>query len=111
MQHTNSAMYFTIVNNGSKADTITGVESKIADIVQIHETFKRDNDRMGMREVKLVTVPPKSKVEFKAGGYHVMLIDTQKNLMPGSTIQATLLFKHAGKIEIKATVRNSHGIN
>ena len=110
-EHANSALYFIIKNKGNIADTLIAAESKIADIVQIHESFKRDNDRMGMREVEFVAVPPKSKVEFKAGGYHVMLIDTQKDLTIGSTFEAALQFKHAGKIKIKATVKNSSDMN
>lgn len=110
-EHTNSALYFIIENKGSKADTLISAESKIADIVQVHESFKRDNDRMGMREVEFVAVPSKSKVEFKAGGYHVMLIDTQKDLTIGSTFEATLQFKHAGKIKIKPVVQNSPEMN
>jgi copper(I)-binding protein len=103
--HMNSAIYLTIDNLGSKADTLTGVESDAADIVQVHETFKRSNDRMGMRQVDFVSIPPKSKVEFKPGGYHVMLIDMQKDYGIGSTIKGVLIFKHAGKIPITADVK------
>lgn len=102
----NSALFFTIVNNGTSADTLTAAESKLADIVAVHETFKKDNDKMGMREVKFVHVPAKSKIEFKPGGLHVMLIDAQKDFRIGDQLNAVLKFKHAGKIKVKAVVQD-----
>ena len=84
-------------------------ESKAADIVQVHETFKRDNDRMGMRELPYVVVPPNSNVAFKPGGMHVMLIDTQQDLKIGSSIEATIKFKYSGKIKIRARVQDISG--
>lgn len=102
----NSALFFTIVNNGTKADTLFAAESKLADIVAIHETFKRDNDRMGMREVNFVPVPAKSKVEFKPGSFHVMLVDVQKDFRIGDPFNAVLKFKHAGNIKVNAVVQD-----
>ncbi|MCX6169640.1 MAG: copper chaperone PCu(A)C [Ignavibacteriales bacterium] len=109
-KNANSALYFTVQNNGSKADTILGAKSKYAEIVEVHETFKRDNDRMGMRQVKFVAVPANSKLEFKPGGFHVMLINLYKDVKTGSSLEATLNFKYAGKIKVKAVVRDMPGV-
>ena len=108
-EHTNSALYFIIENRSAKTDTLLGAESKAADIVQVHETFKRDNDRMGMRELPYVVIPPRSNVAFKPGAMHVMLIDTQMDLKIGTSINATLKFKYSGKIKIRARVQDIAG--
>jgi periplasmic copper chaperone A len=109
-KNANSAIYFVIQNNGSKADTILGAKSKYAEIVEVHESFKRDNDRIGMRQVKFVAVAANSKLEFKSGGFHVMLINLFKDIKTGSSLEATLNFKLAGKIKIKAVVKDAPGM-
>lgn len=109
-KNANSAIYFVVQNNSSKADTILGAKSKFAEIVEVHESFKRDNDRMGMRQVKFVAVAANSKLEFKPGGFHVMLINLYKDIKTGSSLDATLNFKFAGKIKVKAVVRDMPGM-
>lgn len=109
-QGANSALYFTIENKGPNADTLIAVESKAADIVEIHETYKKDNDRMGMRPVKFVAVNSKSKTEFKPGGLHVMMLDMQKDFKMGDKLEAVLLFKKSGKIKVEAVIKDSPGM-
>lgn len=104
-QGANTALFFVIENTGEKPDTLISAESKIADIVEVHETYAKGNDMMGMRKVKFVAVPPKSKVEFKPRSLHVMLIDVVKDLRTGGKVDAVLIFKHAGKIKVKAVVQ------
>lgn len=104
-QGANTALFFVIENTGEKPDTLISAESKIADIVEVHETYAKGNDMMGMREVKFVAVSPKSKVEFKPRSLHVMLIDVVKDLKTGGKVDAVLIFKHAGKIKLKAVVQ------
>lgn len=102
----NSALFFVIENNGNKPDTLISAESKEADIVEVHETFKKENDMMGMREVKFVVVPAGSKIEFKPRSLHIMLLDMQKDLKIGASLEAILNFKLSGKIKIKASVQD-----
>lgn len=104
-QGANTALFFVVENAGGKPDTLISAESKIADIVEVHETYSKGNDMMGMREVKFVEVPPKSKVEFKPRSLHVMLIDVVKDLKTGDKVEAVLVFKHAGKIKVNAVVQ------
>jgi periplasmic copper chaperone A len=101
----NSALYLVISNNGLKADAVIGAKSKLADIVEVHETYKMANDKLGMRQVKSITVPPKSKIEFKPGGYHVMLLDMTKDFKTGDKFDAVIIFKHACKIKVTAVVK------
>lgn len=103
---TNSAMYFQIQNNEDKPDTLFGVKSKLADIVELHESYIKDNDKMGMRPVKFITVPPKSKAELKPGGFHVMLLDLVKDFKKGDSFEAIILLKHAGKVKVNAVVQD-----
>ncbi len=60
---------------------------------------------MTMQPVDSVPVPAGETVELKPGGYHVMLLDVQKELVPGDTIEVTLTFELAGEVTVTAEVR------
>ena len=62
---------------------------------------------MGMRAVKFIAIPAKSVVELKPGGFHVMLIDMKRNYKSGDLIQAIIKLKNAGKITIKAIIKDN----
>ena len=105
-KHANSALYFSIYNDSETPDTLIGVKSNSADITEVHETFKRENNQMGMRAVKFIAIPAKSVVELKPGGFHVMLIDMKKEYKSGNFIKAIIKLKNAGKITIKAVIKD-----
>lgn len=105
-QGSNSALFFEVVNNSDNPDTLLSAESNLAEVVEVHETFKRENDMMGMRKVNFVVIPPKSTVKFKPRDLHVMLIKLKKDLKQNEKGDATLLFKGAGKIKLNAVVRD-----
>ncbi len=106
-KNSNSAIYFIIENKGPKEDILLSVVSEVAELVEVHETYKKGNDLMGMREVNLLHVPAKSTLEFKPGSYHVMLINLLKDLTTGLSVNATLNFKNAGKIPFRAVIGDS----
>jgi hypothetical protein len=106
-KHANSALYFTINNNGEVPDILVGAKSKSADLTEIHETFKREGNQMGMRAVKFIAIPAKSVVELKPGGFHVMLLDLKKDFRMGNLITTILHFKHAGTRKVNAVVKDS----
>ena len=103
----NSALFFEIMNNGSRPDTLFQADSKISDDVMIHESYKTGNDMMGMRMLKFIAAPPHSLVKFKPGGLHVMVMNLKEDLKIGQTKEFTLKFRKAGKIKVKATVRDN----
>ncbi len=102
----NSAFFFEVVNNGSAADTLLSANGDLSEIVEIHETYKRESDMMGMREVHNVPIPAKSTVKFKPGALHVMLIGLTKDVRPGEQYDLILQFKNAGTKKVKAVVRD-----
>ena len=100
----NTAFYFKAINNSNKADTLLSVKSDVAKMVQMHETFSK-NGMMGMRQVKAIPIKSKSTLEFKPGGYHVMVMNLKKDLKKGSLAEFTLHFKYAGDVTVKAPVK------
>ena len=100
----NTAFYFKAINNSDKADTLLSVKSDVAKMVQMHETFSK-NGMMGMRQVKAIPIKSKSTLEFKPGGYHVMVMNLKKDLKKGSLAKFTLHFKYAGDVTVRAPVK------
>lgn len=102
-QGMNSAVYFVIVNHNTKADELIGAASDTAEVVEIHES-KMEGDMMMMNHLEAVALEPSVKVEFKPGGYHVMLIRLTRDLKTGDEIEVTLQFKNSPSITVKAMV-------
>ena len=103
MKGGNSAAYFVVQNESDKPDTLyaASVKEDIAERVELHETYDAGNGKLGMRHVPFVVVPAKGKLEFKPGGYHVMLIGLKETLSEGKTFTLILHFKRAGKVVVK----------
>ncbi len=100
----NSALFFEVMNNSNQSDTLIAITFEHSEIVEIHETFKRSNDMMGMRSVEYVLVPSKSTVKFKPRGLHIMLIGLTKDIKIGEQYEVKLVFKKARDVRIKAVV-------
>ena len=98
------AVYFTLVNGGSVADALLAVASDAAAAVEIHETYM-ESAMAKMRPVARIAVPAGRTVELKPGGYHVMLINLTRDLVPGKSIDLTLTFQHAGKVAVSAQIK------
>ena len=102
----NSALFFEVVNNNNSPDTLLSAKSNLSEIVEFHETYKKGNDMMGMREVYKVVIPANSIVKFKPQGLHVMLIGVLKDIRLGEQHEVTLVFKNAGAVKVKAVVKD-----
>ncbi len=99
-----TALYFTIENYGSSADTLYSVSTDICKLVQIHETYSA-GDLMGMREVKMIVIEPNSSFELKPGSHHIMVMRLVKDVATGNESEFTLYFKKAGKINVTVKAR------
>ena len=106
-----TGMFMTLT---SKEDAkLVGAASPAAKIVEVHE-MTMDNNIMKMREVKAVALPAGKPVQFKPGGYHVMLIDLARPLEPGQKVPVTLVIEgkdgKRSKVEAEAEVRPHVGM-
>jgi copper(I)-binding protein len=99
-----TALYFTIENSSTKADTLFQVDCDFTGKVEIHETYSQ-GDMMGMRKVDFIIIDSKSSFEFKPGGYHVMLMKLKKDINVGDEEKFTLHFKQAGELKITAQAK------
>ena len=77
---------------------LVAVACAVASVAEVHE-MKIDGDIMKMRAVPVLELPAGKSVQFKPGGYHVMLMDFKQPLTKGSTVPLTLFFKDEKGVE------------
>lgn len=93
--------FLAVENKGAEADRLVAVAApSVSDDVQIHEMAVVDGV-MTMRPLKDgLEIPAGTTVELKPGGFHVMFMAIKKPLAEGETIDATLTFEKAGKVDV-----------
>jgi copper(I)-binding protein len=98
-----AAMYFTVQNGGDQDDQLLAITTTVAGAAEIHRTFQ-DGGMVRMEPVASLDVPAGGLLRLAPGGYHVMLLDLQEHLWAGDRFDATLHFRHAGEIAVRARV-------
>ena len=91
-----SAAYLRITNRTATADTLLSAASGAADLVELHESYAREEGMRGMRRVPQVAVPAGSSVTLEPGGTHAMLIRLTRPLAEGDSVALSLTFAHHG---------------
>lgn len=103
-QNRNSAAFMKITNNTDVNDTLFSVQSDLAKVTEIHETYEKGNDMMGMRHLDFLVIPSKLVVELKPGSFHIMFIGLKQDYGIGDSGNLTLEFKNSGKVQLPVTV-------
>lgn len=107
----NTGLFFEVVNNTNKPDTLIDAKSNLSTIVELHETYQKSEGVMGMRQIRSVAIPAKSTVRFKPRDLHIMLIELKKDMRTGSYGELKLRFKNAGIVRVKPVVRDMPRMN
>ena len=95
-----SAGYIEIENTGQQDDVLLGATAEAVDEIQIHRMLKDGEMVMMERLMDGLPVPAGDYVTLQPGGLHFMLLGLQKQLIDGDTLSGTLVFKHAGRIDV-----------
>jgi periplasmic copper chaperone A len=94
-----------ITNTAEKADTLLAVSSPWADRVTI-ERLVPEGYEMKPRTVPTMTIGPGKKLKLTASEYYFRLDGLNRDIRPDFEIPISLRFQNAGRVEIKAVVRN-----
>jgi copper(I)-binding protein len=95
---TTSAVFATIENTGDKDRVIVEAASQASSVVELHDVIM-DGDVMKMRQVKSITVPANGQTILKPGSLHIMLLDVDKPMKEGETINVELTFAN-GEVQV-----------
>lgn len=92
--------FVTIINKGSADDRLVSASSPRAGEVQLHE-MTMQGDVMKMRQLPDgIPVPAGKTVELTPGGLHMMFFKVTEPFQAGQTVQVTLTFEKAGKVDV-----------
>lgn len=95
---TTSAVFATIENTGDKDRVIVEAASQASSVVELHDVIM-DGDVMKMRQVKSITVPANGQAILKPGSLHIMLLDVERPMKEGETINVELTFAN-GEVQV-----------
>jgi periplasmic copper chaperone A len=101
---TAGVVFFTIVNNTSEADKVTGVETEIAASAMLH-TNMIEQDTVTMIKVDNYDVPANGTLKLESNGHHVMLIGLKEPLVEGGMFGIKITFAKAPPLTADVTVR------
>jgi len=105
-----SAVYMILENRGPAADRLVAARTDAAGTVEIHET-QMDGSVMRMRPIENgLEIPAGSSVTLEPGGYHIMLLDLPRDLLPGEAVALTLVFESGFELVVGAPVREMSGM-
>lgn len=97
----NGAAFLVIVNPGTEDDTLISGSSDVASVVEIHETSMTEDGVMQMRQVEGgIPIPAGGAVTLRPGGYHVMFIGLNQDLVLDEAFEVTLTFENAGNVTL-----------
>lgn len=101
---TMGAVYLVIDNGSTKSDRLLKLRTPVASSAGVHRTELLDGIAR-MREVAVLHIAAGERIEFKPGGYHVMLTGLSKALVEGKTFELELVFELAGARKVKVVAR------
>jgi periplasmic copper chaperone A len=101
----NSAVYLWIENKGTSPERFVAARGDVANAIEIHESSMVD----GIMQMKMLPtgaeIPAGTRVDFKPGGLHIMLIDVKQDLVPGGSFKLTLVFQSGREAVVDVVVR------
>lgn len=101
-----TAVYMHVLNGSAETDTLVAIDSPIAGLVELHETFDRGDGMMGMREAEEPFFPGESIVSMQPGGLHIMLMQLREALHEGDEVEVTLEFALGGEFTLTVPVQS-----
>lgn len=97
------SLYFTIINTGSHADTLIGIETSIAEDATLH-AMRDEAGSMVMYPTGPVAIAPRDTLRLAPGGFHVMVTGMPTRPQVGDTITVTLTFARTSRIDFPVPI-------
>jgi periplasmic copper chaperone A len=92
--------YLSITNKGTTSDRLLSATFTQSASTEVHE-MAHEGGVMKMRELpKGIEIKSGQQVTLQPGGLHLMFIGLKEGLKEGDTVNGTLVFEKAGRIEV-----------
>lgn len=99
------AAFMQIRNHEDSDDRLIGVESDVAQRVELHTHHEDDDGVMRMMQVEEgIAIPAGGWHGLERGGDHVMFMGLNRSLSHGDRVDITLIFENAGEVSVTIPV-------
>ncbi|MFP8965317.1 copper chaperone PCu(A)C [Pokkaliibacter sp. CJK22405] len=102
---TSTAGFMTLTNNGDQAVTLTGVDSTISMMNEVHNHEMKDG-MMAMRKVENFILEAHQSITLKPGGYHLMMMGLEAPVKAGEKVGLTLHFSDNSEAKTEAEAKS-----
>jgi len=100
-----TSAYMSIKNKSNKTVVLTGASSSVSDRIEIHQHVM-NKGMMSMRQVKQLVIKEQDQVTLQPMGYHLMIFNVKKLLLPEDKITLTLHFAHQNDVVVSIPVQS-----
>lgn len=100
----NSAAFMQLNNLADKGVSLVSATSNAAQTVELH-THIHDQGVMRMRQVDKIDIAAHATTSLQPGGFHVMLIGLNQDLMVGDEVSMGLTFSDGQTLELNLPVK------
>lgn len=97
-----AAGYFTLTNTGNQPVVLTGAQSPAFAQVMMHRS-SLESGMASMQHVTQVEIAAGATLTFAPGGYHLMLMQHQRELALGDQVEASLLVADGQSLPVTFT--------
>lgn len=102
------AIFLQIENHADVDERLLDAKSDVAEKVELHTHSATADGVMQMRAIEGgIAIAPLQGHDLKRGGDHIMLMGLKQPLKDGDMISLTLIFEHAGEVQIEVPVDNA----
>lgn len=105
-----AAVFGTLTNSGHHDAVVVSGNSSVAGRVEVHEVVPDSTGSKTMRPKEGgLAIPADGSHELVPGGDHLMLMDLNEPLTPGSDVTLTVVFSDGSTLPVTAQVRDFAG--
>ena len=101
------AGYMTLHNRTTQPIALTGASSAAFERIELHRSV-RQGSMVRMEQLGRIEIPAQGALEFKPGGYHLMLIGPRHPLSPGQAVPVVLQFDNGKTISSQLMAQAVH---
>lgn len=105
-----TGVFGTIENTGDEPLRIVAADAELAGMVELHETITQSDGSSVMQEVEGgFTIPAGEELALEPGGNHIMLMDLDREILPGDEIVVTVTTADGAEHEFTAQAKEYTG--
>jgi copper(I)-binding protein len=98
------AVYMIIRNQGAVTERLLAVETSVARHTELQGRAATTGRAAQTQPVRTLVIPARGEIRLSPTGAQVTLDGLEEQLLEGTTFLATLVFEHAGAIDVEVEV-------